>query len=42
MPSVKSLVTDIEHLSKTRNSYSNELSFAGRGLKLNTKEDGIY
>ena len=42
MPSVKSLITDIEHLSKTRNTYSNELSFAGRGLKLNTRKDGKY
>lgn len=41
MPSIKSAITDIEHLSKTRNFYENELSFAGRGLKLNTKEDGI-
>lgn len=39
MPSVKSLITDIEHLSKTRNTYSNELSFAGRGLKFNTRQD---
>lgn len=40
MPSVKSMITDIEYLSKTRNTYENELSFAGRGLKLNTKQDG--
>jgi Ran GTPase-activating protein 1 len=36
---MKSMVTDIEYLSKTRQTYSNELSFAGRGLKLNTRED---
>lgn len=36
---MKSGVTDIEFLSKTRQSYSNELSFAGKGLKLNTRED---
>ncbi len=42
MPSVKSLITDIEHLSKTRNTYSNELSFAGRGLKLNSRQDGKF
>lgn len=35
----KSAVTDIEYLSKTRATYSNELSFAGRGLKLNKRED---
>jgi Ran GTPase-activating protein 1 len=35
----KSLVTDIEYLSKTRNIYLNELSFAGLGLKLNTRDD---
>ena len=33
----KPLVTDnIEYCSKTRNSYQNELNFAGLGLKLNT------
>jgi Ran GTPase-activating protein (RanGAP) involved in mRNA processing and transport len=37
--SFKSLKTDIEYLSKTLKVYSNELSFAGKGLKLNTKED---
>lgn len=42
MPSVKSLITDIEFLSKSRNNYNNELSFAGRGLKLETREDGIF
>lgn len=36
---MKSLVTDIEYLSKTRQTYSDELSFAGRGLKLNTRQD---
>lgn len=36
---MKSQITDIEHLSKTKNIYDCELSFAGRGLKLNTKED---
>lgn len=36
---MKSLVTDIEFLSKTRQTYANELSFAGRGLKLNKRED---
>jgi hypothetical protein len=35
-----SQVTGIEFLSKTRQTYSNELSFAGRGLKLNTEDDG--
>ena len=39
MAALKSQVTDIEHLSKTRATYSNELSFAGKGLKLNTRED---
>lgn len=34
-----SQVTGIEFLSKTRNVYANELSFAGRGLKLNKRED---
>jgi len=42
MPSVKSLITDIEFLSKSRNNYDNELSFAGRGLKLETRQDGIF
>ena len=36
---MKSLVTDIEFLSKTRQTYPDELSFTGRGLKLNTRED---
>jgi hypothetical protein len=36
-----SLVTGIEYLSKTRATYSDELSFANEGLKLNTVEDGI-
>jgi Ran GTPase-activating protein 1 len=36
---VKSQVTDIEFLSKTRATYANELSFAGKGLKLNTRAD---
>lgn len=36
---MKSSVTDIEFLSKTRQTYSDELSFAGRGLKLNTRQD---
>lgn len=36
---MKSLITDIEFLSKTRQTYIDELSFAGRGLKLNTKDD---
>jgi hypothetical protein len=36
----KSQVTDIEYLSKTRQVYENELSFAGKGLKLNKREDG--
>ena len=40
--SFKSLVTDIEYLSKTRQVYQNELSFAGKGLKLNKKEDGKW
>ena len=40
MPVLKSHTTDIEHLSKTRTIYENEVSFAGRGLKLNKKEDG--
>jgi hypothetical protein len=36
-----SQVTGIEFLSKTQTTYSNELnSFANKGLKLNTKEDG--
>lgn len=39
MKVLKSQITDIEHLSKTRASYDNEVSFAGRGLKLNTRED---
>ena len=34
-----SQVTGIEFLSKTRNVYENELSFAGRGLKLNKRDD---
>jgi hypothetical protein len=33
-------VTGIEFLSKTRNTYDSELSFANKGLKLNTEEDG--
>lgn len=37
---MKSQITDIEHLSKTRQVYPNELSFAGKGLKLMTAEDG--
>lgn len=37
--SVKSQVTDIEYLSKTRGTFKNVLSFAGRGLKLNTREE---
>lgn len=36
---MKSQVTDIEHLSKTRQTFPNELSFAGLGLKLMTAED---
>ncbi|CAF1066169.1 unnamed protein product [Brachionus calyciflorus] len=36
---MKSNVTDIEFLSKTLRTYSDELSFAGRGLKLNTRDD---
>ncbi len=36
-----SLVTGIEYLSITRATYSDELSFANEGLKLNTVEDGI-
>lgn len=38
---MKSAVTDIEHLSKTRAEFSAdiELSFAGRGLKLNKRQD---
>ena len=40
--SFKSLVTDIEYLSKTRQVYQNELSFAGKGLKLNKREDGTH
>ena len=36
---LKSQITDIEFLSKTRTTYTDELSFAGRGLKLNKKED---
>lgn len=39
MKVLKSQITDIEHLSKTRASYDNEVSFAGRGLKLNTRDD---
>lgn len=42
MKVLKSQITDIEHLSKTRASYDHEVSFAGRGLKLNTREDGYY
>ena len=38
--SFKSNITDIEFLSKTRSIYQNELSFAGKGLKLNKREDG--
>jgi hypothetical protein len=37
---MKSQITDIEHLSKTKTTFDGELSFAGLGLKLNTKEDG--
>ena len=40
--SFKSNTTDIEFLSKTRSIYQNELSFAGKGLKLNKREDGKY
>lgn len=36
---MKSAITDIEHLSKTRQEYENTLSFAGRGIKLNTADD---
>jgi Ran GTPase-activating protein 1 len=36
---MKSSLTDIEFLSKTRQEYADELSFAGRGLKLNKRED---
>ena len=37
-----SAVTGIEFLSKTRSTYSDELSsFANKGLKLNKAEDGI-
>lgn len=39
MKSLKSIITDIEHLSKTLTQFDNEVSFAGRGLKLNKKED---
>ncbi len=35
-----SLVTGIEHLSKTRNTYTDELSFANQGLKLLNADDG--
>jgi hypothetical protein len=35
-----SLVTGIEYLSKTRNTYSDELSFANQGLKLLSEDDG--
>jgi hypothetical protein len=35
-----SIVTGIEFLSKTKNTFQNELSFANLGLKLNTVEDG--
>ena len=35
----KSNVTDIEFLSKTRAVYTDELSYAGRGLKFNTAAD---
>lgn len=40
MKLLKSQITDIEHLSKTKTIYEKELSYAGRGLKLNKKEDG--
>lgn len=36
---MKSTVTDIDYLSKTRQEYEHTLSFAGRGLKLNKAED---
>ncbi|RNA35325.1 ran GTPase-activating 1 [Brachionus plicatilis] len=36
---MKSSITDIEHLSKSRQNYADELSFAGQGLKLNTRQD---
>jgi Ran GTPase-activating protein 1 len=38
---MKSAITDIEYLSKTRQTYANTLSFAGKGLKLNTREETL-
>ena len=40
MPVLKSVITDIETLSKTRATFDGELSFQGQGLKLNTAQDG--
>jgi Ran GTPase-activating protein 1 len=36
---LKSAITDIEFLSKTRAKYDNELNYSGKGLKLNKRED---
>lgn len=42
MPVLKSVITDIETLSKTRAIFNGELSFQGQGLKLNTAQDGQW
>lgn len=39
---MSSLVTGIEFLSRTRNIYADELSFANKGLKFNTADDSKY
>lgn len=36
---LKSAITDIEFLSKTRTQYEHELNYSGKGLKLNKRED---
>jgi hypothetical protein len=37
---MSSKVTGIEFLSRTLKTYSDELSFANKGLKFDTEEDG--